>query len=192
MTDKTYTVTLTEAHMRVISTATEVLARLGIGQIKDAIDWLPLRSPFADGLHEDCRAIESILSKYNKMGVNGYNSSLGIANSETSESAKIAWEIYQTFRHRLSWEIAIEEGIISDLNSPRDWTKMMGVNFDEPMKITYAPLPLIDVGHGATFQACNELTAALGWPNGISAGPMTWAELLAYVAQKRVQMMGDK
>lgn len=42
---------------------------------------------------------------------------------------------------------------------------------------------------GATLamaQVCNELSAALGWPNGISAGPLPWDDLLRLVAMLRV------
>jgi hypothetical protein len=39
----------------------------------------------------------------------------------------------------------------------------------------------------AMAQACNELSAALGWPRGISQGPLQWSELMAAVAALRAK-----
>lgn len=39
--------------------------------------------------------------------------------------------------------------------------------------------------------ACNELSAALGWPTGISGGPMQWSDLLRLVAKLRRQIKTD-
>ena len=40
--------------------------------------------------------------------------------------------------------------------------------------------------------ACNELSAALGWPAGISGGPMQWSDLLRLVAELRRQIKTDE
>ncbi len=37
----------------------------------------------------------------------------------------------------------------------------------------------------AMDSACNEMSAALGWPNGITNGPLPWVDLLQLVAQSR-------
>lgn len=44
----------------------------------------------------------------------------------------------------------------------------------------------------AMVQACVELSAALGWPRGISAGPLAWDELLRLVAQMLAERAGNR
>jgi len=45
-------------------------------------------------------------------------------------------------RHRLSWDRAYESGEI-EKGERRKWPEMMGVNFDEPMKMGSEPLAVI-------------------------------------------------
>jgi hypothetical protein len=44
----------------------------------------------------------------------------------------------------LSWERAVEEGVIESENSPRKWSEMMGVSFDSPMKRSNEPLAKLE------------------------------------------------
>lgn len=138
---KQYQVTLTEEHMQVISTACELLARVGIGQL-DFLDHLPLKDKYLFP-HEEKAQIREIIKHLTIRDVDGWTSSLGITNDSTSMDSKRAWEIYQSFRHRLSWDRAVEQGIIESLESRRKWPDMMGVNFDEPMGLTGEALPQI-------------------------------------------------
>ena len=45
-------------------------------------------------------------------------------------------------------------------------------------------------GYVEACDACNELSAALGWPTGISGGPLQWSDLLRRVAELRRQHRG--
>ncbi len=87
---------LTEKQSETVSTACELLARIGIGQL-DILERLPLREPRDYGLwHRDIAVIRKLLAHHNIMGVDGYTSSLGITMGEVSEEAKIAWDIYKS------------------------------------------------------------------------------------------------
>jgi hypothetical protein len=138
---KQYQVTLTEHHMQVISTACELLARVGIGQI-DFLDHLPLKDKYLFP-HEEKAQIREIIKNLTISGVDGWASNLGISSDNTDIESKRAWEIHQSFRHRLSWDRAVEQGIIESIESRRKWPEMMGVNFDEPMGLTDEALPQI-------------------------------------------------
>jgi len=144
MTDKQYVLTLTETQAQVLIQALEVMARLGIGQFRDALDLLPLKEIFPAGWHEDMEAIGRILSKYMIGNVDGYRSSLGISHADTSPQAKSAWDMYQVIRHRLAWDRAYSDGIVASPDAPRDWSKMLGVHYDEPMRMGPEPLATIE------------------------------------------------
>lgn len=119
-----YTITVTRQQAQTLQTACEVLARLGIGQFRDALDHLPTGEFRPSDWHDDMDAIGEILSKHTPSHVDG---------DRTSAVAKDAWDLYQVIRHRLSWDAAIERGDIQP-GQPRDWQKMMGVNYDTPMQ----------------------------------------------------------
>lgn len=138
---KTYTITLTEKQAQTISAACEVLARLGIGQFRDALEYLPLKEPFPGIWHDEMQRIGKILQPMMLHDIDGWNSSLGIYHPQVRPNILVAWDIHKTIRHRLSWDAAIERGDTD--GTTRDWSKMMGVNYDEPSKASTEPLPVI-------------------------------------------------
>ena len=128
MSDKTYTLHINAAQARVISTACEVLARLGMGQCRDALEHLPLRDTFPPGWHEDMEAIAHILKKHTTINGVDYH---GIGSPKTSEESKTAWDLYQVVRHRLAWD-ANPDG------------NPMRVDFDPPYKTGLQPLAFLE------------------------------------------------
>lgn len=108
MTEATYTLRLTETQAKVLCTACEVLARLGIGQFRDALVHLPLDHFRAEddvlNWHDDLDLIGDRLSRHMIGNVNGWNSSLSILNPLVKPEAKIAWDLFQVLRHRLEWD----------------------------------------------------------------------------------------
>lgn len=141
--EKVYTIKLNKSQLETLSAATEVLARLGVGQFDYAFDWLP----FAKGkyiTHEDQLYFSERLAPLMVHNIDGYRSSLGINCNETPEFSKIAWDLYQVIRHRLSWERAVEEGIVTSLDDTRKWPEMMTVDYDTPFHASEEPLAEIE------------------------------------------------
>jgi len=103
MTDKTYTITVTEKQAMVIKKAMEIYARLGMGQFRDALDELPLQpiGPMLDGWFKAKERIGDIIKQYTIDKVDGWQSSLGITSDKVDEDAKIAWDICQVLRQML-------------------------------------------------------------------------------------------
>jgi len=126
----TYTLHITEKQAQTISHACEVLARLGMGQFKDALECLPLREWRPDGWHEDMEGIGHILKKHTTV-LHGMGAYHGISSAKTSAESKTAWDLYQVVRHRLAWD-AQPEG------------DPMSVLFDQPMKTSREPLARIE------------------------------------------------
>lgn len=98
-----YTLHLNATQAATISHACEVLARLGMGQFRDALECLPLKEFAPDGWHEDMEGIAHILKKHTTImsGVGAYHS---IGSHKTSDKSKTAWDLYQVVRHRLAWD----------------------------------------------------------------------------------------
>ena len=136
-----YTLTITERQARVLSMACEVLARLGMGQFKDALDHLPeAKKRDWSAWHDDMEQISRILSKHMPCGIDGIRSSTGISNAD--EEARAAWDLHAVIRHRLAWDRAIAEGVTD--GTKREWPAMMQVSYDEPMKYSEEPLAKMD------------------------------------------------
>lgn len=132
---KTYTLTITEKQARVLQEATDLLQRVQLGQWREIEDNLPLKKPVDyEELRNDFQIIGAILSKHMINNVDGYSSSLGIGNENLPESNGILYDLHCVIRHKLSWERAVEEGIIESETSERKWPEMMTVNYDPPMK----------------------------------------------------------
>lgn len=138
-----YNLTVTKEQAEALIQATEILARLGIGQFRDALECLPTREFLPIGWHEDMDIIGKMLSRYIIGGVDGYRSSLGIHHKNVREPSRIAWDLYQVLRHRLAWDRAAREGIVESAKSPRKWPEMMQVHYDEPMKVSDQPLAIV-------------------------------------------------
>ena len=137
----TYTLTITEAQAQTLSIACEVLARLGMGQYKDALDNLPRRDNIDwSAWHDDMRGIGHILSKH-MPGIDGYISHIGIHNA--SSESRLAWDMHQVIRHRLAWDRAVARGVTD--GTVRNWNEMLGVHYDEPTKTCEAPLATMEV-----------------------------------------------
>ena len=109
MTKPTYTLHLTATQAATISKACEVLARLGMGQYKDALECLPVREFCPEGWHEDMEGIGHILKKHTTM-LHGIGSYHPIGGDKTSAESKTAWDVYQVVRHRLAWDAAQANG----------------------------------------------------------------------------------
>ena len=133
----TYTITLNETQVVTIQIACEVLARLGIGQFRDALEQLPTTEFIPNGWHEDMAAVENILRRH--IQPNGQTPH----QISTREQHKVAWDLYTLVRHRLSWDRAIDEGRIKPGDS-RKWPEMMTVNYDRPHHTSKEPLAKIE------------------------------------------------
>lgn len=138
---KTYTLTITKKQAQVISCACELLSRIQGGQIREAFDHLPLKKGVDWSVyHEIQDELTKRMPEILQDGIDGRSSSFGVGNPKLPESHDIAWDLYTTIRHKLSWEYAVEQGIVESENSPRKFPEMMTVNYDPPMKWSNEPL----------------------------------------------------
>lgn len=135
-----YTLTITERQAYALSSACEILARLGMGQTRDALERLPLAAERDySRWHKTLEIVEHLLSEHTIGHVDGWRASLGIKSQDASEESRIAWDLYQVIRHRIAWDRAADEGLVNEDGS-RNWPEMMGVNYDEPMQVSAEPL----------------------------------------------------
>lgn len=138
---KQYQVTVTKEQLEVISQACELLARVQLGQWDYMIDHLPLQKEMDyEKYHQLKDTIREMMPMILEDGMNGVNSSYGVANPNLPRSNGIAFDIRDVIRHKISWENAVEKGIIETEESSRKWPEMMYVNYDPPMHWGSEPL----------------------------------------------------
>jgi hypothetical protein len=145
MTEKLYNLQITEKQLQVISTACELLSRIQGGQVLEAFDYLPLRKDMDWGVYHEIKdELTKRMPEILKDRINGWNSSFGVGHKELPESHDISWDLYTVLRHKISWERAVENGIIESEDSPRKFTEMMGTNYDKPFMWSAEPLAKIE------------------------------------------------
>ena len=133
-----YLVELTPTQLHALARACEVAARIKIGQLGTATDLVGLED--RDG--KDCcdyeleKALDRLVKQ--RMGLD-LNASWGVGKYPESD---VWFDLQSAFRHRLAWDRAYAEGIVTP-GAPRQWPEMMGVDFDEPMHWGDQPLPKI-------------------------------------------------
>lgn len=87
--------------------------------------------------NEDKDAVCNLIKK--QIGVTNGSS----WNMPKSEDTNLLWDIYQVLRHQISWDKAIENGIIKD-GEPRKFSEMFCVNYDKPTRRGSEPLCVIE------------------------------------------------
>jgi hypothetical protein len=122
-----YRIELTRGQAETLCAAAEVLARLGAGQVEVALDYLPFFPSC-----EQRREVERVLG----LGSGGWHPPKALA--------KTAWDLYQVISYRLSWDKAVEDGVIESVDSPRKWPEMIQVWYDEPMQTGEEPLAVME------------------------------------------------
>lgn len=136
---KTYTITITEKQAATLRDACELMARLGAGQLKFALDYLPLETFRPIGFNDACdraiRALQPFLTRQDDANTSPYR-------KRQHETGQTAWDLHQVIRHRLAWDSAIERGVIKR-GEPRK-VEMFGVHYDNPLRLGVEPLAQID------------------------------------------------
>lgn len=133
-----YNLILTENQCLAISSACDIVCRLMSGQWSQAVECCRDKNGENIFDYDLVKKIESIIKP--EMGLNP-DEYWGVGKYE---DADILWDIHQVLRHRISWDLAIKQGLIENEESQRDWSTMRGVSFSEPMKFSKTePLPEI-------------------------------------------------
>jgi hypothetical protein len=133
-TMKTYTLTITEKQARALMDACELLSRIQGGQIREVFEHLPLKKGVDwEAYHEIQDELTKRMPEILEDGIDGWSSSFGVGHPELPESHDIAWDLYQVIRYEISTQQAIDDGIIQK-KGERDFSKMMTVNYDPPMR----------------------------------------------------------
>ena len=125
MAEELYQVTLTREQLAFLSRASETCSRLVMGQMDMALDWLRNREGKLVGDYELTKAVEALTRPAQGLAP---NQSGGVG---WHRSGDLLWDMHTQMRHRLAWDRATSEGIISP-GEPRKWPEMAGVQYDDP------------------------------------------------------------
>lgn len=141
---KTYQVTMTEAQLKVVSEACDLLARIQLGQWTYAFDHLPIDKDIDWGIYHLVKdRIQSMTPLILEKGMDGVSGSYGVSHPSLPPQNGIAFDIRDVIRHKLAWEKAVEEGIVESVESPRKWPAMIGVDYGTPTH--WGSEPLIEI-----------------------------------------------
>jgi len=131
---KTYTLTITEKQARALMDACELLSRIQGGQVREVFEYLPLKKGVDwEVYHQIQDELTKRMPEILKDGIDGWSRSFGVGHPELPESHDISWDLYQVIRYEISTQQAIDDGIIQK-KGERDFSKMMSVNYDPPMR----------------------------------------------------------
>lgn len=139
----------------IVRDALEATARMIVGQpcemLGQVLTTEGKRSYFA---YEETIAIQRMVSSL--MGLPG-NATGGVGwNTE----GDILWDLYQVVRHRLAWDNAIKAELVNSDGS-RNWSRMMGVSYDEPIKYGSEPLAQMSGADSSYLLTLNHTQARL-------------------------------
>ena len=130
-----YTLTLSAQQAAVLQEALEVYARLGMGQVDDALRCLP--APATVDICERAEVIREVERQLAPV-MRGPDGRL----PPTSQPSKSAWDLFQVVRHRIAWDHAYARGVLKP-GEPRRWSEMFGCQYDEPLPSSGEPLARI-------------------------------------------------
>jgi len=119
-----YVIEVSEDQLSALIAATEMLARVGIGQFVH----LEHYSPATVEMNQSVEKYQIFINALRTVELTA-KSGLSMSNGDVKLICQRSWDMYQVFRNRLSWDLA---------GNPvkRDWSKMHGVNYDDPMTVT--------------------------------------------------------
>jgi len=112
--------------------ALETIARLGMGQFKELAEMVDPRMGW-DGSKEIEDYLKGKLIPH--LGPNAYN---GIRSEKVPRQCMVAWDAYQHLRREISWADKGKDW----RTDQREWygaDSMMGVSYDDPMKVSEIP-----------------------------------------------------
>ena len=135
MSDQLYQITLTREQMQALCRASETCSRLVMGQMDMALDYLRDRDGKIVNDYDLTRAVEALTKPAQGLAP---NQSGGVGWHQTGDQL---WDIYTALRHRLAWDRAESEGVISP-GDPRKWPEMSGVTFDDPTNLIGPPIKI--------------------------------------------------
>lgn len=117
-----YNITVTQEQAKLLSLVLDLYSRMESGQLDYVFSMIPWKH------NEDLKSAKPLLKELQLLLTGIQNGNLGIGN--VSNSAKMAYDLHQVIRHRLSWDENPNGGI--------------QVNFDKPMKWSDEPLAKIE------------------------------------------------
>ena len=140
MNDRRYLIEVSADQAYLLRDACELLARCRMGQIADACQ---------EVLDAEGKAVVPwAVAHRAEVAV---KAAVGLEPGQSwgvgkHESADMAFEMYRALRHRLDWDYARDHGL-TNADGSRNWERMMGVDYDEPIRYTQQPLAHIERLH---------------------------------------------
>ena len=134
----TWNITLSDKQMSVVCRALENYSRLMMGQIDNALE------DFTDLSWSERKSIHDFARKIIFAELGSSNAYYSISSEKIGDNAQISWDILQVLRQAVSWH-RVGKKLGED---EREWSTMMGVNFDDPFCCNSHPLCKVERNDG--------------------------------------------
>ncbi len=109
-----YSIKVSLAQAELISLALDIYSRMESGQL----EWI--FSMISWKYYENLETAEPLIKDLKKLLTGMQKGNLGIGN--VSEKAKMAFDLHQVIRHRLSWDENPDGGVAVHFNKPMQWS----------------------------------------------------------------------
>lgn len=130
--DRPYHLSLTERQAQVITEALDFFSRIGMGQLEEIAHVLRVYTKPSESSSLQSYRLDE-LKRLIREAANVWMGSPcgchGISSEEIGDVFRVAWDLHQVIRHRLSWDRHPNGGL--------------QVSFDTPMKYSQEPLAII-------------------------------------------------
>jgi hypothetical protein len=130
----TWKIEVSDKQAGVIMKALEVYSRMLMGQISTILEEFP------DLSWDDRQYIHNIARQHIFKELDNSHAFYSISSDKINPKAQIAWDIQQVVRQAVSWHRAGKK-LGED---KRDWSEMLGVDFDDPFPSNSEPLCKIE------------------------------------------------
>jgi len=117
---------MTEDKAKILCTALETMARIGMHQLKDLFSILLPRMDY-----EESDKLEKYIKDYFRLRLSS-DVNCGITNPKVPVEFQVCWDAYQHLRRELSWHNVGKDW----RKDERDWKTMMSVSYDDPFPVT--------------------------------------------------------
>ena len=108
-----YVIEVSEEQARIISLALDIYSRMEGGQLEWAFSMIQWKYP------DNLEAADLLLKELQLLLTGKDRGNLGIGN--VSNSARMAYDLHQVIRHRLSWDNEPSGGMAVHFNPPMQW-----------------------------------------------------------------------
>jgi hypothetical protein len=105
MSEHTFTITVNEKQARVLEQACDLMTRLGLGQVREVVDYLPegytREGALLPTIPDRDKILEHLLAIVHELGFHDFGHSYGVGNKNVPPPAMVAYDLGAVLRNAI-------------------------------------------------------------------------------------------